>query len=471
MRKPTGDINVDFPEDIELDVGTEADNMVMMSQDDNQQPLLDGSLSNDSDDTQHSDIGGHNESAIIKSEIFDPAYDMHQFLVSGPEYDFGLMNGIDSLHPFNMKSEEESLLDNEVNSALRAEQLAAGGVQPPMSLMPLPANCLGSAVSLPSTSLVPASIPDSMTTPTHTNAINNAIIASPLLLPTAGAHLNSAVAQIAKIEPGADGKGYVLHLSIPTLSGGQVAMMADGLPFLASEPQLLMANANPIRADAAADLINPNNHSVLTNDMSVLPGQLDSTNVNMSPTSENEEVDPVAESPNPESERQSGDEGLLLQSDQELQDSIDTVQEGTGQDNLVSNTLEGNSCSSGTCTNKEEESRTVTDESGTINSAEDPDVERFVICSDGPMECVLCSFKNGELQCLQVAYYLQPSLLAYHKEAEQEPTAGREVCSNECQHRPGHSATATPSSEKATGYSWGCGTVSAAATTSEECKI
>ena len=360
--------------------------------------LLDVHVSTSCDvKTTDSAITCPSDSAMMKTDIFDSSYDMPNMLSPGADDELGLLNGMDpggalNIHPDN--------LDDSLQVTGDRDYVIQGNTLNMPGIFPLNVAPVGEAplqVSLPIASSFPQAhtLPLTLFNPLASMDVNSgdclqsAVMGNPVVLPNNG-QVNGTLAQIAKIEPGADGKGYVLHLNIPSLTGSHM-LSHQGLPLMAQNSRLVMANMAPLAPGVIPHVDVQSNEAAIPADVLADTGECVEIDVegDCSPLPyDTEPVDTIEEqteslcngdvdiscSDEEQIKEEIEDDGL-----DEHAESLSPIDDDASQNSLTENDEQGYNDKGSTSTN---------------SSYEDPDVERFVICSDGPMECVLCSFKT-----------------------------------------------------------------------------
>ena len=292
------------------------------------------------------------DTAAIKSEIFDPSYDFHQNFIEDNGLDF--RNSMDKDSEVCIKDEPSDLQfdsDNLVSNVSSCKiELAGDGL----------ASSHG-ALSAPLIPLVNGSASSVATTAVSQPA--------------------TAMAHIVRVEPGADGKGYVLHLSIPSLGIGNFILYTNGLPNLQLQQQLLQqgsTSGNPV-------LINSDDSQRPVQPITTAIGPLGS----ISP-----QEGAIAESDPPACVLEESSDLPFIKAEETHSNAYINIEpigspthsslNSNGRDLeqlLTENIAISSSGSEKEITTKEEELV-----AGCI--------AQFVICSDGPMKCELCSFQT-----------------------------------------------------------------------------
>ncbi|ELU17432.1 hypothetical protein CAPTEDRAFT_215204 [Capitella teleta] len=261
----------------------------------------------------------HSDSDLLRSDIFDANYDVHQSLSIG-DYGAAFLNSMEHEGILDVKHDPPSL---PLVSQPPAQQQPPTEDPPQVTLVP-PEQILKVETPI----LPPLKEVASKPAATQVESSGPLPPMNPVLLSSHNAtsnNSNTALAHISKIEPGADGKGYVLHLAIPALGLGNVMLSTEGLTF-----------AHPETKGPEAEM----------------------TEIPVSPSCEDDHINVDTDSP-------------VSHSDPEL-DVTDIPPTPSSRVIAV--------------TEEMEEMRPVVGLGG--------EVDRFVICSDGPMVCVLCAFRT-----------------------------------------------------------------------------
>ena len=205
-------------------------------------------------------ISSHDDSAIIKSEIFDPAYDeMHQMLVSSAgDYEQTFLNGVESSGLLDLKADSDmSLTQEEITMSLKdsvMEEVPVETVEP--ELPEQSSTVSATTITTNSTHTIANTTVDSMPTSALSSTANGisiqaSLVNAPGILPTLSQplvninNLNAATVlgsnapvlttpvflaqgapgpagqtnsiittHLARLVPSPDGKGYILHLGL-----------------------------------------------------------------------------------------------------------------------------------------------------------------------------------------------------------------------------------------------------------------
>ncbi len=363
------------------------------------------------------------DETLTKAAIFEPEYDIQQSLTCPLECDATLLNGLDSAKLTVGRSESDAsdvlLTSAPLIVKPQSDASSLNGSLPHLT-------CLTEDTELAPDRDVDGGIqsPESSSGNVDSQTESAAVSSSN----SSGSSTTTAFAQVTRIEPGEDNKGYVLHLNIPALGMSNVTLFAPGLsitPSLGTETKafpdsgdlctmaeqtvtsppcgsLESGHASATNSLSGSDIdehMDLCDSGVVTNgirctspnlaDMTSFPrpGEVASSDLEALVSDQHEHQELIVEQEDnkivfePVEEMDSGP-GLVQYTDTQFDE---TEELGPGE------TSGGSSSSQDGLEEVGEMSDSLLNVVGWV---EKPAVERFVICSDGPMECVLCAFKT-----------------------------------------------------------------------------
>jgi len=283
------------------------------------------------------------DSSIMKAEIFDPAYDMHQMIAASSDDNILFLSGIDAVSGLSLSLDGDSAF--KTASPVKIE----GFAMPPNRM-----SNAGEGVGMFAGSAVVESV--------FCPNIN-----------ISGGSSTEIDAHVSKMDAGADDKGYILHLNT---SEGNLMVSVDGLMVSQTWPDKETAGGSQVTSHWCDIGKKGNKEDVINSDS----GQKDTCskqtcdylNGNGNEMQDTKVFVPYGDKGCTDSKVC----GRLLETG--LMSHFDVVQDSRDSDDYSDRG------------NPEDEASDVTDDPGPVLV----DIERFVICSDGPMKCLLCSFNT-----------------------------------------------------------------------------
>lgn len=296
------------------------------------------------------------ESSIMKSEIFDPAYDMHQMIAASSDDNMLFLSSMDTINGLSLNMENETGF--KPTSPVKTERT--------LDNFAVPQNRLSSTG-----------------TGEGFGIFDGSAVVESVLCPNInfGATNSTEIgAQLSKVEAGADDKGYILHLNTGVRN---FTVSVDGTVVSQAWPD--SAGDTQIMSDESAMCCAVGKTDKEDDPCSSDLGQHDFCTIKHEPGCDNGSEMQVTKVFFPYGEKDDKthirllDTGLMshLGSTEVTHDSRDS------DDSLDSGRLEHNDTD-------------VTDDASPQQKLDQMfvDIERFVICSDGPMECLLCLFNT-----------------------------------------------------------------------------
>ena len=287
------------------------------------------------------------EASIMKAEIFDPAYDMHQMIAASSDDNMLFLSGIDTVSGLSLSLDGDSAF--KAVSPVKIERTLEG--------FAVPQNRMSNADE-------------------GVGLFDGSAVVESVLCPNinmSGGSSTEIGAHFSKMDASMDDKGYILHLNT---SGGNLMVSVDGLRVAQTWPDKETAGDSQVTSHWCDIGKKSNKEDVIASDS----GQKD--------TCSKQTCDSVNGNGNEMQDTkvfvQYGGKGCtdskvcgrLL--DTGLMSHLDVIHDSRDSDDYSDRG------------HPEDEASDVTDDPGPVLV----DIERFVICSDGPMKCLLCSFNT-----------------------------------------------------------------------------